>query len=130
MEVEGQWRWENSRGGARWRWEHSGRGSTVEVGARWRWSTVTKLHSTYPMGHSQLLLLCPLLLLGSEQSLVLCKHGQLLYPATSGILHSCFHLQEMTGERHSKGQFSQGMSSYVFYIVSPYVTTTLTLYKQ
>ena len=60
---------------------------------------MTKLHSTYPMGHSQLLLLCPLLLLGSEQSLVLCKHGQLLYPATSGILHSCFHLQEMTGER-------------------------------
>lgn len=112
-----------SRGGRTTEWGEQRNGRTV------RGSTETELHSTHAMGHSLLLLLRPLLLLGSEQSLVLCKHGQLLDPAAAGILHSCFHLQETTGEGHSKGKFSQGVSSYVFYIVSPYVTTSLTLYQ-
>lgn len=128
MEVGGQWRGENNgEVGEQWRREDCGGGRMVEEGGQWRQedggggSTETEQHSTHSMGHSHLLLLRPLLLLGSEQSLVLCKHGQLQYPATAGILHSSFHLQEMTGERHSKGKFSQGMPSYVFYIVSPYV---------
>lgn len=142
--VGGQWRREHGRGGRTvevggpWRQEDGGGGRTVEAGGWWRredsggrrtveaghgggGSTEAERHSTHSMDHSHLLLLRPLLLLGSEQSLVLCKHGQLQYPATAGILHSSFHLQEMTGERHSKGQFSRGMPSYVFYIVSPYV---------
>lgn len=57
----------------------------------------------YPLGHGGLLLLLPLLPLGSQACFVLCKLWQFLQPPTTSILHSCFYLQDITGERGRGG---------------------------